>query len=229
MVETIHLKDLTLLEWALLKLVIYHIQNVLRPTLLASIFTDGLGLRRYRIDCPGNRFGNCKQWKKVHINCLCSRGFDHITKQLGKNLLIFTTKQLEEKRFKLESILRFRYQSFVHLISQYYDKSTEHEELDTHYNPCIECYKNNMYMRYYQKKLELEFTEGFYFERYLDLVDHKKPLNNYILRLAFNDWSITSQVECTKRTLEQNEDRRKKIKQEKDERKEQNKILLNPY
>ena len=165
----------------------------------------------------------------VHINCLCSRGFDHVAKQLGENLLVFTNKQLKEKRFKLEFILRFRYQSFVKLISQYYDKSIEHEELDTHYNPCIECYKNNMYMRYYQKKLELEFTEGFYFERYLDLVDHKKPLNNYILRLAFNDWSITSQVECTKRTLEQNDLRRKKLKEERDSREEQNKILLNPY
>ena len=190
--DTINLKDLKLLDWALLKLVYYHIQYVLRPTLVASIFTEALGLRRYRIDCPGDRFGNCKRWRKVHINCLCSRGFDHVTKQLGENLMVFTTKQLEEKRFKLESILRFRYQSFVKLISQYYDKSTEHEESDTHYNPCIECYKNNMYMRYYQKKLELEFSEGQYFERYLDLVDDKKPLNNYILQLAFTDWSITS-------------------------------------
>ena len=143
--------------------------------------------------------------------------------------MVFTTKQLEEKRFKLESILRFRYQSFVHLISQYYGKSIEHEESDTHYNPCIECYKNNMYMRYYQKKLELEFTEGLYFKRYLDLVNNKKPLNNKILELAFTDWSITSQVERTKRHLEQNEDRRKKLKEEKDARKEQNKMLLNPY
>ena len=170
------MKDLTLLEWALLKLVYTHIRFVLLPSLIASIFTDALGLRRYRIDCPGNRFGNCKRWRKVHINCLCSRGFDHVTKQLGENLMVFTTKQLEEKRFKLESILRFRYQSFVKLISKYYDKSTEHEESDTHYNPCIECYKNNMYMRYYQKKLELEFTEGLYFERYLDLVDDKKNI-----------------------------------------------------
>ena len=170
------MKDLTLLEWALLKLVYTHIRFVLLPSLIASIFTDALGLRRYRIDCPGNGFGNCKRWRKVHINCWCSRGFDHVTKQLGENLMVFTPKQLEEKRFKLESILRFRYQSFVKLISKYYDKSTEHEESDTHYNPCIECYKNNMYMRYYQKKLELEFTEGLYFERYLDLVDDKKNI-----------------------------------------------------
>ena len=114
--ETIHMKELTLLEWALLKLVIYHIQNVLRPTLLASIFTDGLGLRRYRVECPGNRFGNCKQWRKVHINCLCSRGFDHVTKQLGENLLIFTaclannfkshlnTKPLQSHSFMSQSV-----------------------------------------------------------------------------------------------------------------------------
>ena len=143
--------------------------------------------------------------------------------------MVFTTKQLENKRFKLESILRFRYQSFVKLISQYYDKSTEHEESAAHHNPCIECYKNNMYMRYYQKKLELEFSEGLYFERYLDLVNNKKPLDNYILQMAFTDWTITAQVEHTKRKLEQNENRRKKLKDERDSREEQNKILLNPY
>ena len=70
----------------------------------------------------------------------------------------------------------------------------------------------NMYMRYYQKKLELEFSEGLYFERYLDLVNHKKPLDNYILQMAFTDWSITSQVERTKRHLEQKEKQKEKVK-----------------
>ena len=159
---------------------------------------------------------------------LCSKGFDDITKQLEEDLMMFSTKQLEEKRYMLESILRFRYQSFVKIISQHYDKSIEHEESDTHYNPCIDCYKNNMYMRYYQKKLELEFIEGHYFERYLDEVDDKKSLNQQILKLAFVDWSIISQMERSKRYLEQNEDRRKKLKAERDER-EQKKILLNPH
>ena len=229
MPATIHLKDLTLLDWALLKLIIYYIQNVLSPTLIASQFRDALGFRRLKLDCPGNRFGKCKKWRKVHINCLCSKGFDDITKQLGEDLMVFTTKQLEEKRYMLESILRFRYQSFVKIISQHYDKSVEHEESDTHYNPCIDCYKNNMFMRYYQKKLELEFIEGHYFERYLDEVDDKKSLNQQILKLAFVDWSIISQMERSKRYLEQNEDRRKKLKAERDEREEQKKILLNPH
>ena len=82
--ETIHMKDLTLLEWALVKLVYYHIRFVLLPSLIASTFTDALGLRRYKIDCPGDRYGNCKRWRKVRINRLCSRGFDHVTKQLGE-------------------------------------------------------------------------------------------------------------------------------------------------
>ena len=86
-----------------------------------------------------------------------------------------------------------------------------------------------MYMRYYQKKLELEFSEGLYFELYLDLVNDKKPLDNYILQMAFTDWSITTQVENTKRKLEQNENRRKKLKDERDSREEQNKMLLNPH
>ena len=84
-------------------------------------------------------------------------------------------------------------------------------------------------MRYYQKKLELEFIEGHYFERYLDEVDDKKSLNQQILKLAFVDWSIISQMERSKRYLEQNEDRRKKLKAERDEREEQKKILLNPH
>ena len=87
--------------------------------------------------------------------------------------MVFTTKHLEMKRFKIEAILRCRYQSFIKLISQYFDKSTEHEESAAHHNPCIECYKNNMYLRYYQKKLELEFSQGHYFEHYLDLVNDK--------------------------------------------------------
>ena len=112
--------------------------------------------------------------------------------------MVFTTKQLENKRFKIESILRFRYQSFVKLISQYYNKSTEHEESAAHHNPCIECYKNNMYMRYYQKKLELEFSEGIYFERYLDLVNHKKTIRQLhpaigLYRLEYHHSSGTHQ------------------------------------
>ena len=137
--ETINLKDLKLLDWALLSPTYGHIRFVLLPSIIASEFRDALGLRRFRIDCPGDRYGKCRWWRKVHINCLCSRGFDKITKQLGENLMVFTTKDLENKRFKLESILRFRYQSFIKLISQYNDKSTEHEESAAHHNPCIEC------------------------------------------------------------------------------------------
>ena len=63
--ETIHMKDLTLLEWVLLKLVYYHITKGLPLSLLHN----ALGLRRYRIDCPGDRFGNCKRClKKLHYN-----------------------------------------------------------------------------------------------------------------------------------------------------------------
>ena len=95
--ETIHMKDLTLLEWALLKLVYAHIRFVLLPSLIAATFTDALGLRRYRIDCPGDRYGNCKRWRKVHINCLCSRGFDHVTKQLGETSWCLPPKTWKRK------------------------------------------------------------------------------------------------------------------------------------
>ena len=227
MPPTIHLKDLTLLDWALLRLIIYYIQNVLSPTLVAAQFRDALGFRRIKLDCPGNRFGKCKKWRKVHINCLCSKAFDDITKQLGEDLMVFSTKQLEEKRYMLESLLRFRYHSFVKIISHHYDKKIEHEESDTHYDPCIDCIKNDMFMRYYQTKLEMEFIEGYYFERCLDEVDNTKSLNQYILKLAFVDWSITSGLERSKRNIEQIKDRRKKLKTERDEREEQNKILLN--
>ena len=229
MVDTINIKDLSLLEWALLKLVFCHIRHLLQPSLVASTFTDALGLTRYKIDCPGDRYGKCKRWRKVHIYCLCSRGFDTVTKQLGENLLVFSTKDLEMKRFKIEAILRCRYQSFIKLISQYFDKCTEHEESEAHRNPCIECYKNQMYLRYFQKKLEVEFSQGTYFDHYLALVDDKKPLDTWHLEMAFTDWIITNQVEHTKRKLEQNENRRKKLKDERDSREEQNKILLNPH
>ena len=107
----INLKDLLLLDWALLSLVVYQIKFVLMPP-MHSEFRDVLGLRRLRTTCPGDRYGKCRKWRKVHINCLCSRAFDKVAKQLSEYLLIFTDKVLEKKRFMIESILRFRYQSF---------------------------------------------------------------------------------------------------------------------
>ena len=137
----INLTDLLLLDWALLSLVIYQIKFVLMPT-MHSEFHDVLGLRRLRSHCPGDRYRICRKWRKVHINCLCSRAFDKVAKQLSENLLIFTDKVLEKKRFMIESILRFRYQSFFKVVNEYYDSSVRHEQTADHLNPCVQCFNN---------------------------------------------------------------------------------------
>ena len=51
----INLKDLLLLDWALLSLVVYQIKFVLMPTMHFE-FRDALGLRRLRTTCPGDRY-----------------------------------------------------------------------------------------------------------------------------------------------------------------------------
>ena len=141
--------------------------------------------------------------------------------------MVFTDKVLEEKRYMIESIMRYRYQSFFKIINKYFDSATEHEESATHHSPCVQCFEYNMFMRYYQKKLELEFVNGHYFENYINTVDRSKPLDKTILKLAFVDWNITSNVENTKRKQEQNENRRKRLKEEMDSRQQQQEILLN--
>ena len=163
----------------------------------------------------------------MHINCLCSRAFDKVAKQLSENLLIFTDKVLEKKRFMIESILRFRYQSFFKVINEYYDSSVDHEKTADHLSPCVQCFKYNMFMRYYEKQLELEFANKQYFDKYLHNLDESKPLEKRILKFAFIDWHLIANLEDVKRKQEQSDDRRKKLKAEMDSREEQLFVLVN--
>ena len=76
---------MTLLDWSLISLIILKVRHILFPT-MHHAFTDAFGLRRMSSDCPGDRFGKCHKWKKIHLNCLFSRGFEinHLT--LNENL-----------------------------------------------------------------------------------------------------------------------------------------------
>ena len=196
------------------------------PT-MHSEFPDALGLLRLRTNCPGDRYGKCRKWRKVHINCLCSRAFDKVAKQLSENLLIFTDKVLEKKRFMIESILRFRYQSFFKVINKYYDSSVDHEKTADHLSPCVQCFKYNMFMRFYEKQLELEFANKQYFDKYLYNLDEWKPLDKHILKFAFIDWHLIDNLQDVKRKQEQSDERRKKLKEEMDSREEQLFVLVN--
>ena len=213
------------MDWALLSLTVYQIKFVLMPNMYSE-FRDALGLLRLRTKCPGDRYGTCRKWRKVHIYCLCSRGFDEVAKQLSENLLVFTDKVLEKKRFMIESILRFRYQSFFKVINEYYDISVDHENAGDHLNPCVQCFKYNMFMRYYEKQLELEFANSQYFDKYLYTIDRGKPLDQRTLKFAFIDWHLIANLQDVKRK-EQGDDRRKKLKEEMDSREEQLFVLVN--
>ena len=111
-------KNMTLLDWSLISLIIHKVRYVLMPT-MHSI--DAFGLRRMSSDCPGDRFGKCHQWKKIHLNCLFSRGFEIITKQLGENLLVFTPDTFKYKMMRLyhEKQLELEYAK-----GKYFEKSS---------------------------------------------------------------------------------------------------------
>ena len=53
-------KNMTLVDWSLISLIILKVRYVLMP-MMHNIFTDAFGLRRMSSDCPGDRFGKCHQ------------------------------------------------------------------------------------------------------------------------------------------------------------------------
>ena len=224
--EEISFTNMTLLDWSLISLIITKIKHVLMPT-MHSIFTDSFGLRRLASDCPGDRLGNCHLWKKIHLNCLISRGFEIITKQLGENLLIFVPDTLEEKRFLIEAALRCRYQSYFTAINEYFDNEIDHETKNDHQNPCVQCIKYKMMRLYHEKQLELEYAKGIYFDKFFTPLDETAPLDQKILRYTFLDWHLYSNLTAVKRKNEQVESKKKKLKRELETRQEQLCITLN--
>ena len=219
-------RNMTLLDWSLISLIIIKIKHVLMPT-MHSIFTDALGLRRMSSDCPGDRFEKCHQWKKIHLNCLVSRGFEIITKQLGENLIIFTPDTLEKKRFLIETVLRLRYQFYFTTINDYFDREMNHEDQKDHQNPCIQCFKYKMMRLYHEKQLELEYAKGIYFDKFFTPLDETEPLDQHILRYTFIDWHLYSNLTAVKRKNKQVEAKKKKLKRELETRQEQLYITLN--
>ena len=219
-------KSMTLLDWSLISLIILKDRYVLMPT-MHSIFTDAFGLRRMLADCPGDRFGKCHQWKKIHLNCLFSRGFEIITKHLGENLLIFTPDTLEKKRFLIEGVLRLRYQSYFTTIYHYFDREIDHEKRGDHQNPCIQCFKYKMMRLYHEKQLELEYAKGKCFEKFYTPLDETEPLDQHTSRYTFIDWHLYSNLTAIKIKNEEVEVKKKKLKREPETRQEQLCITLN--
>ena len=163
-----------------------------------TIFTDTLGLRRMASDCPEDRLGICWMWRKLHLNCLVSRCFEIITKQLSENIIIFTPSVLEEKRFLVEAILRLRYQS------KYFDDQITHERKPEHQeDPCIKCFQYKMMILYYIKQVEIEHSNGQYWNKFCIPVNERAPLDQTILRYTFIDWHLVIFMTSIKRKNEE--------------------------